>query len=931
MKKRIPVLMTLLLAFAWTAAAQVQTEWARTVPLSHPDWFGSGTERGLAYGVIGEQPRVFVVSRSETPNVVRILDAETGADAGSLSSTGIEGGYLGIYALNDVGVSDDGVIFAGNMTLNAGEEVPFRVYRWNDEASDPELVIDYTDAPDMRLGDRLTVVGSASDNSLQIYAAAANGNRVVRFTTEDQGQSFAAEVVTLEGIEESAIFPNVTLLGDGSGDFIFNAGFGTSGIHPRLHRADGSFVTTMESIPTPSNTVHYFEAGGQSYLAVNDGVVEGEMTFSIFEINVETGAARLLVQTPSLGNEENTFGAGDMDIDVQEDSSFVFYGLAMNNGVGAFRIDPAGLFQGTFYVGAEGTAPGGADPDYASLSAAFAEINDREPSGPITLLITSDLDERGSDVVLSRMGLTEDTPVVVRPAPETAPTITVGAAAAEELADAQGAGIALVNVSYVTIDGSSDPEADSRDLTIVVNDETADRGIGVQAAATSITIRNLTVLNENAAASAVGIRVRRDNDASVAPENVLVENVQVGTLENPFKDGIAFWGTGAIQQVGGTVLDSEVYAMHRGLTTFINADQHYRGNRVVITGEFDNPAWFGGVYLAGVENATVAGNEIHMLGANTAEARHVTGIVLNVNVGEIDIFNNMIYVPSDFQNIGTDTANEIYGIGSHRAGGEEHHRIYHNTIRIGDTGETGVHAAFGFPEGVESMVKTFDVKNNIFVNERDHENAFAIDHRPTSTTVESDFNNLYVTSSEAAVAIFGATRQPTLSSWQFASGLDANSVSKAVEFAAADDLRLTGDSVGDSDLAGTPLAVVETDIDGTPRDPEFPYMGAFEGAVGLPIEDGRVAELPGAFELHQNYPNPFNPSTTISYTLHEATNVTVRVFNAAGQLVQELVNDYLTPGKHEVRFEASDLASGVYMYQVQAAGQVQTRQMVLVK
>jgi hypothetical protein len=49
----------------------------------------------------------------------------------------------------------------------------------------------------------------------------------------------------------------------------------------------------------------------------------------------------------------------------------VLYGLQMNGGVAAFRIDPAGIFEGTYYVGAEGTGPGGADPDFASLAEAL--------------------------------------------------------------------------------------------------------------------------------------------------------------------------------------------------------------------------------------------------------------------------------------------------------------------------------------------------------------------------------------------------------------------------------------------------------------------------------------------------------------------------------------------------------------------------------
>lgn len=90
-------------------------------------------------------------------------------------------------------------------------------------------------------------------------------------------------------------------------------------------------------------------------------------------------------------------------------------------------------------------------------------------------------------------------------------------------------------------------------------------------------------------------------------------------------------------------------------------------------------------------------------------------------------------------------------------------------------------------------------------------------------------------------------------------------------------------------------------------------------------------ELPGRFQLHQNYPNPFNPTTTISFVLSKANKVTLQVFSIQGKLVRTLINKNYSSGSHTVTFDASNLASGVYVYRLTAGGNVQTKTMTLIK
>lgn len=101
--------------------------------------------------------------------------------------------------------------------------------------------------------------------------------------------------------------------------------------------------------------------------------------------------------------------------------------------------------------------------------------------------------------------------------------------------------------------------------------------------------------------------------------------------------------------------------------------------------------------------------------------------------------------------------------------------------------------------------------------------------------------------------------------------------------------------------------------------------------VGDLSSGGSDTGLSVEFSLQQNYPNPFNPSTTLTFTLPEASPVRLVVYDVTGREVARLVDGDLDAGEHRVRWEAGDLASGVYLSRIEAGAHRHTIRMMLVK
>ena len=114
------------------------------------------------------------------------------------------------------------------------------------------------------------------------------------------------------------------------------------------------------------------------------------------------------------------------------------------------------------------------------------------------------------------------------------------------------------------------------------------------------------------------------------------------------------------------------------------------------------------------------------------------------------------------------------------------------------------------------------------------------------------------------------------------------------------------------------------------------YAAASSGVWRRPLTEitdvnNQFNNDPADYDLAQNYPNPFNPSTTIKYQIPKDGIVTLKIYDILGKEVKTLVNEQKPTGRYEVKFDASELATGVYIYRIKVNDFVSVKKMVLLK
>ena len=296
-----------------------------------PTWFSptGSSERGLAYNTTNQH--VYVVSR-KSGNQILILNANTGDQIGTLNTTGTSGGT---FIINDAEVSDDGKIFAANLTIDASTS-PFKIYMWNDELSAPQIIISFSMTSAGRLGDKFTVVGSYSNNSAVIYAAVGSSNKVFKWTMSGDTFNPIPAEITLSDVTNVGTSPAVYPKGLGSVNFFVNG----NSIRPREYTSTGTFIGEASSsvVDSRSNSMRFIKSGQQEYLIVYQYGFPNENA-KVLEVSAGLPNAVLLETTPSLGTNANTIGtSGDIAYRVYQQGVYIYYVLATNNGIASYQL-----------------------------------------------------------------------------------------------------------------------------------------------------------------------------------------------------------------------------------------------------------------------------------------------------------------------------------------------------------------------------------------------------------------------------------------------------------------------------------------------------------------------------------------------------------------------------------------------------------------
>jgi hypothetical protein len=135
------------------------------------------------------------------------------------------------------------------------------------------------------------------------------------------------------------------------------------------------------------------------------------------------------------------------------------------------------------------------------------------------------------------------------------------------------------------------------------------------------------------------------------------------------------------------------------------------------------------------------------------------------------------------------------------------------------------------------------------------------------------------------------------------------------------------------DIDATPSYLLLSVLNATTR-----ILSGFFPAVDGILDVGEISggTVPLVYALDQNYPNPFNPATKIQFSVPSTAHVSLKVFDVLGREIVSLLDGEKSAGKYSVDFNASNLASGVYFYRIQAIGTdkssyVNTKKLILVK
>jgi len=329
MKKTLPAvgLLLILAGAAWSQPILTQNWYKPPATTGATSSFigTAHTERGLAYNPLTDH--VLVVSRKTGLQVVA-LNAANGDSVGKLDVTGISGGT---FALNLIGVADDGVVYGCNLVISSAS--PFKIYRWANEAAVPTVafnaVVDALGTTTDRYGDAFAVTGSGTGTKIYASGGGTPANEWVAVFSTTDGVNFA--------------WTDTVKVGSGNARLGVDAVAATGNIWGNgFNLRPGLFTPTGDTVGTLSKTVvgdssygmKYFEVAGQSFVAVANRTADGTpKTARVVNVSGGPGTAFIQGVTPTLATNGNANGTAAFAFDSNRGALIA---LITNNGIGSY-------------------------------------------------------------------------------------------------------------------------------------------------------------------------------------------------------------------------------------------------------------------------------------------------------------------------------------------------------------------------------------------------------------------------------------------------------------------------------------------------------------------------------------------------------------------------------------------------------------------
>jgi len=951
---------------------------------------------------------LLVVSRTGGP-AIYIVDAADGSVQGQLSLEGVSGGT---FPVNLIKVASNGTIYAGNLAT-PGQN--FKLYRWDDEDSDPVVALD--DALNSkRFGDALGIY--EDDDKYVILASGGANDAFLALTYDKTEETYSQELITVPAGYARGGFGSV----DGANQVWIN-GYGTPLTLVDLGTGDILLEVPEEAIPYQTMEVSFAEIDGRSIAALFPNITtdpEGQYV-SLYDVSDAENIIQI-GRTKQLGPNVNLNGVGSVEIDADAKSVYV---VATNNAVAKFDMTQAldavpvvlnfnaatvpDTLKAGDVVQVRGAVAGhdwendlylGQAIRWNAGSTILAEnIGGDYWTATIMMLPGDNLEYKfwtgfsldPEEPTANGGWESSDNRALAVPADQTDPIVLDLAfyndrQVFEDKADSVGI-FFRVNVGARVQQGQFDPE--NPDHKVGVRGTPRIIGNPDDWGSTALYLEKEDRMEESNNVFYSGVLYVHEDTLAAGSSfayKFVTETPTVG-----WEDGSD--RTASIGEIADTTLQWKFFNGERPTAEdveLIATDVQFAVNVNVLInlGIFDDA--LDGVELRGNFNGWSGGDELTFNPTldRYQKTRSYSGGDL-VAVGQRYAYKYFIlwdesredenspnYVPNLDLGAGweepgtTGGSDRIYFIQdapNQRTYPEDPGYVFYNDLAgasviledfIEGTPETypitiriDMSRATTIPDAEERFVPGQD---SVFI--AFEEQIFALTQgfgtgpghvEDASNIVRNENYLLEDTNGDGIYEITIDAKLPTVNAFGFVIGYGQPNVGEGsilwngggfgsgrryYQF-------ITPTKVEDFDgiLVSTWPAVPELDVlewfggEAFSDEPLTVEMAPDYAAIARETSSEDFADAPITYSLDQNYPNPFNPTTTIRFTIPEMQDVRLDVYNVLGQRVATLVNTQMTAGTHTIPFDASRLASGMYIYRLQAGGFVQQRKMMLIK